>query len=676
VRGGTAAIFASNAPGGLVNVISKTGGEELAGAIRLTGGDYKLFRTDFNVGGPIFGEDWRFNIGGFYRSDNGVRDPQFPANRGGQIKANLTRLFDNGYIRVNAKYLDERNIFYLPVPLRNTSEDTLDVKIEALPGFDANYGTMTSLDAASVKIPTPDDEVRDLNLKEGMHPTIRSFGGELFFTFGDGWSIKNTFRSMTSDVQFNAIFSLSNPVPANLFGQDLADRLGGASFRYSYTNSTTPFDPANANGNGLVAETGWWSVTKPLTNFANDLRFSKDWANNFLTFGGYYSTYSANEFWHFASILNEVRDAPRRLDVEILDAAGNTITATQNGFTNYANFYRNARNTANVWAAYAYDEWRVSDRFRVDVGGRVEYAEFKGNVEVLEEGIDLGDATTFADDNMTWGSSQFRPYNHDFSDWALSAGLNFELISGLNLYGRGTRGFRMPDFEEWAGGNVDSAGASAEIYQGEAGLKWASNRLGIFGAFFFSDFDRIQFSDEVVVGGNLVTVNRFAGSRTYGIEAEVVWLPTTGLRLDAIATAQNPEYRNYSFSEGGEEKSFDGNRVRRLPRYLGSLKLAYTFQVRGAPALWSDVWYIDERFTDDANTPGAKLPSYIKLNAGGRWDIAPQVGIWLQVFNITNAIGLTEGNPRVGQVVGAPAENIMARPILGRHLRAALEYRF
>ncbi len=93
VRGGTASIFASNAPGGIVNFVSKTGGSTLKGLAKFTIGDYGLYRSDVNIGGPL-SEHWRFNIGGFYRVDDGIRPPGFTANQGGQIKGNFTRLLD------------------------------------------------------------------------------------------------------------------------------------------------------------------------------------------------------------------------------------------------------------------------------------------------------------------------------------------------------------------------------------------------------------------------------------------------------------------------------------------------------------------------------------------------------------------------------------------------------
>ncbi|MFQ5631066.1 MAG: carboxypeptidase-like regulatory domain-containing protein, partial [bacterium] len=118
VRGSTGSIFASNAPAGIINFISKTGGVVPSGKIKITTANHGLFRTDVSYGGPL-GEQWRFHIGGFYRYDRGVRDPGFAANHGGQIKMNVTRLLDNGYLRFYGKFLDDSSIFYLPIPLQD-----------------------------------------------------------------------------------------------------------------------------------------------------------------------------------------------------------------------------------------------------------------------------------------------------------------------------------------------------------------------------------------------------------------------------------------------------------------------------------------------------------------------------------------------------------------------------
>lgn len=118
VRGGSAAVFGSSTPGGIVNLISKTGGQALGGTIRANTATQGMGRLDLNVGGPLAG-GWRFNAGGYFRHDRGARDPGFTANEGGQFRVNATREFANGYARIYAKYLNERDVWYLGIPIQN-----------------------------------------------------------------------------------------------------------------------------------------------------------------------------------------------------------------------------------------------------------------------------------------------------------------------------------------------------------------------------------------------------------------------------------------------------------------------------------------------------------------------------------------------------------------------------
>ncbi len=99
--------------------------------MRATGGTHGLARYDLNAGGPM-GEDWRFNVGGFYRYDHGVRDPGFPGIRGGQLKANVTRQLSNGYLRASVKHIDDRNQFILPLPLNNPDDPEYVTRLQQL----------------------------------------------------------------------------------------------------------------------------------------------------------------------------------------------------------------------------------------------------------------------------------------------------------------------------------------------------------------------------------------------------------------------------------------------------------------------------------------------------------------------------------------------------------------
>ena len=692
VRGGSAAIFASNSPGGLINFISKTGGEVPAGSLRLTLGSYGLFRGDFNYGGPI-GEDWRFNVGGFYRFDSGIRDPDFLADQGGQIRLNLTRMFDGGYVRFYFKALEEKNVFYLPIPLRDADNP------QSIPGVNAQFGTMTSLDAAAVRVPTGDGLVRNMNLRDGVNPSVLSFGVEFYHDLENDWSLKNNARYTEIDLNYNAVFSSADPASAGDYAAGKlqeynASGIGpaAAAVQYSYASSGAPVtNAATMNGNGLVLEYGWWNVQKPMSSFTNDLQLTREFEKHALTLGLYFSTYRADDFWQFNDMLLEARNAPRMLDLEFLDAPGGNVVgaATQNGFTRYGSRYVRASNSAQVVALYANDEWEITRRWRLDAGLRYEYALYDGNTEVTAQ-YDISDTNplsetpngqpasvpTLADRNLQWGTGQFLPYSWGFGDWAGSVGANYSVNEGLAVFGRVSSGFRQPTFDRWSvlapGSTQITEGDSELVRQAEAGVKMSTANLGLFASVFYSRLDNVIFNDEVLdPGGNLVPRNGAANTETPGAEVEVVYRASALWLLEGMLTLQRAEYLQFEQQTGGDVPlDFAGNRVRRIPDVLVTFRP--TFQLGRFKAIL-DWTYVGERYSDDANT--VTLPAYDTVDLALIYT-RRRTTYALHATNLFNTIGLTEGNPRSGQVVGNLSDVYLARPILGRAVRVSVGYRF
>ena len=527
VRGGTAAIFASNSPAGIVNFVDKTGGQELSGVAKLTGATRGLFRTDFNVGGPI-GEDWRFNVGGFYRYDEGVRDPGFPGNQGGQVKANVTRLLDDGYVRVYGTYLNDRNVFYLPIPLQNPDDP------EGIDGLDANYGTLTSLNASKVEIPGPNGSTRELDLTDGVHTQRNSLQADLFFELTDDVTLENKARVMQADTDFNAIFSLSAPeTPGGFFDRqiDREIRIDGqnqtigaafpnaAGFEYVFSeggdviNPNEPNTLNNLNGNGFLIESGWWTIQKPVSNFTNDLQLSFNAGSHSISTGLYFSSYNVDEQWQFNSILTGVRDKPRLIDAYLVDDDGQRIMQlTENGFTQYGGFHVSNTATANVIAAYIGDEWQATDKLRIDLGGRLERDFFQGRQENNTGLQDLGREGTLADNAFTTGSGGFTTYSFDYTEWAASLGLNYRFSEAFSVFARGSRAFRTPDLDDIRGLQGEKPEAQT-VLQSEVGVKYSSPNLAIFANAFITNIDEISFTDEALVDGELQTITRIADAR-------------------------------------------------------------------------------------------------------------------------------------------------------------------
>ncbi len=70
-------------------------------------------------------------IGGFYRTTEGVKCTQFPADDGGQLTASITRKLDQGELSFYARTTDDKNAFYTPVP--RCTRPTMSRRCKAFP---------------------------------------------------------------------------------------------------------------------------------------------------------------------------------------------------------------------------------------------------------------------------------------------------------------------------------------------------------------------------------------------------------------------------------------------------------------------------------------------------------------------------------------------------------------
>ena len=179
VRGGSASTLASNAPGGVINFLSKDGNEAGGVVMATLGLDHEEYRLDFNYGAPL-GEKTRFNIGGFWREGEGPRRAGYNGNSGYQIKANLTQEFDSGYIRLYAKRLDDRAIGYLPMPTLVTGSNA-DPKYRSFPGFNIKSDTPHSAFFTTDVGLDGNNNRRTTDITDGMHPVVTAVGFEAVF---------------------------------------------------------------------------------------------------------------------------------------------------------------------------------------------------------------------------------------------------------------------------------------------------------------------------------------------------------------------------------------------------------------------------------------------------------------------------------------------------------------
>jgi iron complex outermembrane receptor protein len=165
----------------------------------------------------------------------------------------------------------------------------------------------------------------------------------------------------------------------------------------------------------------------------------------------------------------------------------------------------------------------------------------------------------------------------------------------------------------------------------------------------------VPFQDILPDGSTSV---REAETRTRGVELEGEWQPVDIFSLGFSITVQEPEYKTI---RGLPQAS--GNTIRRIPKEL--YRLTPMLQLMDERArVYLTYTRAGDRYSNDINT--VELPAYTKLDGGVIFDINDAFSVQLTADNITNEVGLTEGNPRSDIDASGIGALYMARPLFER----------
>jgi outer membrane receptor protein involved in Fe transport len=537
----------------VVNFITRKPGDSAEGLVKLQVGDYGMYRTDFYFGSPL-GDRWDASVGGFFRTDDGVRPPGFRQNEGGQLRIALGYDLEDGRIEVNFKHIDDNVGFLLPVPLTfDGSGDTAGV-----PGFDPNYGTLAGPDNRLSVFPSPKGPL-DFDLSRGTDVKLSQFTAKIDLGLGDGWRLRNTARLRDSEILRNGLFPTGNveTARARLASLRTAAQAAypGADLRMVYATTGETFNLDGANGNGLVISGNLLSVAVPLREFANDLRVSKAFdlgaAVHDFTLGAYIADFSY-EYDRFMSTANlELRDQARRLDVLAVSGTGAVVgKVTDNGILRHGSLYDNATVEAQSIAAYLADEWQITDALRVDAGVRYEEIDFSGAVEGKRT-VDLGIAGTLADNQVITGTGIFQGFDRRYDQTSFTLGANWQFAEGLGVFGRYTDTGRLPSPSEFQGSVGDAVRTDIRVtpvLMLEAGLKWVGESHSLYVTAFQSEFMGVRFTDNVFnsTTNSFTTRVGYADTNTFGIELEGDVSFGQMFYVRGAVTWQKPEYESFT----------------------------------------------------------------------------------------------------------------------------------
>lgn len=654
IRGGSASTSSSNSPGAIINLISKTGKIE-GGSLGTTFGvDYDSFRTDFNYGAPI-ANGLYFHVGGFYRVGEGIRETGYTANNGGQFKFNLTKEFKNGYVRLNAKFLNDRAAAYLPMPVQVTGTNSNPTWGDA-PNFSATRGTShTPYLTQNVGLGA-DGQLRRSDVSDGMNPNSKSIGLEASFDLAEGWKIKNNGRFSINNGNF------VSPFPAQVAtASDIASSFGAGS-TLEYTSGGT------VSGNSLVSRIHMFDVElNNFNNFMNDFKLSKSFDNVDVTVGYFKSIQNVSMSWLWNSYLQEVSDNNARL-INVFDAANNPLS--ENGLYAYGtpfwgNLHRNYDTKYNVSAPYASIAIEASEKLNIDASLRYDSGNVDGSFaggssrefDVNNDGnISIPEQNVFAVDN-----ANVTTVNYDYNYLSYSLGVNYKLADRQAVFGRISKGAAAKADRILFSGldytNSDKINALDFITQAEFGYKRGFEKGSLYATIFFANTKE--------EGGFEATSNSIIENdyKSIGLELEGTYRFSEKLGVRGGLT-----YTKASIESGAN----DGNTPRRQPNFIYNLIPTYNFGSNNQNAIGLSFIGQSKAFAQDNNE--LVMPGFVIVNSFINVGITKNLGANISANNLFDTLGITESEE--GSITENQVNIVRARPVPGRSISLGLKYSF
>ncbi|WP_353228129.1 TonB-dependent receptor [Novosphingobium sp.] len=683
IRGGSASTFASNSPGGVINFISHTG-EVDGGQIELSSGiGHALGRVDFDYGAKL-DDHLRFNLGGFYHQGEGPRAVGYDAYRGGQIKFNITRSFDNGYIRLYFKAMDDREPNYsaFPVAVSGTNDAP---HYSALPGFDARRDTLYSRNVSNFLSTDENNQPHSYNTREGNRSIVKSVGLEAQFDVA-GWTVTDRFRYAAMSGAYNEMLSLG-VLPAAYAGP----QFGGPGATLSY--GTGPLagqaitNPATLGGNGLVAYSAMnHENIDRLDNMTNDFRASRVWnagAGKLTTTAGLYaSSQDIGMTYMFNTVLSDVAGGGNLDLLDVTTATGlkvsqaGTLIYSVPGAQSYHRIYDvNFRVIAPYGSFnYQWDKLSVGGSLRYDAG-RVSgalYGSDLGGGRVGMAPVDLnGDGAISYPESHVPVLPLAQPgtvgYNYHYLSYSVGANYRFQdSFSGFARYSKGgrasaERGLFPPGVDPATGALNDPSSAFGTIKQAEAGVKYRVNGLTVFvTGFWASTTDKnSQIGADATGATVVIPIDRKYSAK--GVELETLaQRGAFSLRLGATYTAAKIDSDAHSVA-------FNGLTPRHEPKLFFTATPQFENKLLSVGA---NVIGVSSSYAQDNDV--LKQSGYVIVNPFVELRPAKRVSLRLNVYNLFDKLAVVSVGSAAIPAIGV----VNAQVLNGRTISGALRLSF
>ena len=614
-----------------VSSFSELGQKEFKGKLNYKANHFGMQNVDLNLSGGI-GDNWLYTASMYQNFDPGSFKLRFTdyADRTQLYHFGITRILNDGKGRVSLlyKYSNSKN----PGNFANAAPFIYsgDGSIKKIDGFDPGMDSYVQRQGSFQYLNTKSGKMETWNMSDGSENHANEIALISQYQFDNGWLWK-----------FNAKYM--NAPRANFVDY------GGSTISQVSEADGYQLSDGSAYSGYIEGRRTWLHVGK-VSNALLTTEISKQLNNHKLMIGLNEWYYHLNYYSSSFQWAGTVEAYPRTLSQMYVNPLDPTQTARRSetfGYNELSPEY--TKGSENKLALYFTDEWKVSPKFKVFYGGRLEY--YRMSAEQIStprfSGFHLGNYNTYAiaagSVVATEHSIEAKNVTKDKLNYAATLQLTYNLTRQFGLTADATIATRFPRISEYAGtGPTEEQYKRVTIPLIRGGIFYKNDWIDLSSMVTYisksNNIDQQNLTKPGTTEGK--TVLLIYNIQTLGWTTSAEINPFKNFHMHALFTYQKPVYKNYNASvtfSDGKSMGVNANNmiVKEIPQVL--IELDPKYDITKNLNAWLSFRYFGKTY---ANLQEALyFNGHWETFGGINWNVNKKLSLGVSVINIFNEKG-------------------------------------
>ena len=614
-----------------VSSFSELGQKEFKGKLNYKANHFGMQNVDLNLSGGI-GDNWLYTASVYQNFDPGSFKLRFTdyADRTQLYHFGITRILNDGKGRISLlyKYSNSKN----PGNFANAAPFIYsgDGSIKKIDGFDPGMDSYVQRQGSFQYLNTKSGKMETWNMSDGSENHANEIALISQYQFDNGWLWK-----------FNAKYM--NAPRANYVDY------GGSTISQVSEADGYQLSDGSAYSGYIEGRRTWLHVGK-VSNALLTTEISKQLNNHKLMIGLNEWYYHLNYYSSSFQWAGTVEAYPRTLSQMYVNPLDPTQTARRSetfGYNELSPEY--TKGSENKLALYFTDEWKVSPKFKVFYGGRLEY--YRMSAEQIStprfSGFHLGNYNTYAiaagSVVATEHSIEAKNVTKDKLNYAATLQLTYNLTRQFGLTADATIATRFPRISEYAGtGPTEEQYKRVTIPLIRGGIFYKNDWIDLSSMVTYisksNNIDQQNLTKPGTTEGK--TVLLIYNIQTLGWTTSAEINPFKNFHMHALFTYQKPVYKNYNASvtfSDGKSMGVNANNmiVKEIPQVL--IELDPKYDITKNLNAWLSFRYFGKTY---ANLQEALyFNGHWETFGGINWNVNKKLSLGVSVINIFNEKG-------------------------------------